>query len=240
MKSNFVYLASQSPRRQQLLTQMGIEYRLLLPLSSEDPEAWECVLPRESPTAYVMRVTALKLNAAMSRLRQLNWPSAPILCADTTVALGRTILGKPADPEEARYMLTQLSGHEHRVLTSVAVARGKVVRQALCVSRVRFGHLSPTWIKAYVASGESMGKAGGYAIQGAGGAFVQTVRGSVSSIVGLPLHTVVRLAADLGFVRQAESTTSVARPTRRVRWNVLRVVPTPRHSPTRPSPLGVH
>ena len=196
MKHPFIYLASQSPRRRELLTQMGVEHRLLLPLPDEDAEALEASSPHESPKAYVQRVTLSKLQAAQRRRQQLGWPAAPILCADTTVALGKSIMGKPADAAQAKAMLSDLSGREHRVLTAVAVVSGRTLRQALSESRVRFDPLTPAWIKRYVASGEPMGKAGAYAIQGLAATRIAGIRGSYSGIVGLPLRETAQLLED--------------------------------------------
>ena len=117
--SKFVYLASQSPRRRQLLEQLGVRYELLLADDSEDAEALEVVLPNEAPRAYVQRVTLLKLDAALARLKRRGLPAAPVLCSDTTVALGQTILGKPDDAQHAARILGALSGQTHRVLTKV-------------------------------------------------------------------------------------------------------------------------
>ena len=193
MKSDFLYLASQSPRRSQLLDQIGVRHKLLLPDAAEDAEGLELVLPGESPTAYVQRVTELKWRAAVERHRRRGLAAGPILCADTTVALGRRILGKPADAAQAMQMLSDLSGREHRVLTAVVVGRGRQMRSALSVSRVRFDPLSAAWIKAYVASGEPMGKAGSYAIQGRAAERVAGISGSYSGIMGLPLRETAQL-----------------------------------------------
>ena len=189
--SDFIYLASQSPRRKQLLEQWGVRCELLLPDASEDAESLEAVLPGETPTAYVQRVTGLKLQASLLRLQHRGLPPAPVLCADTTVALGRRILGKPADAAEARRMLTDLAGKRHRVLTAVAVGKpGKGDRSwsALSASWVTFEALSPVQIRRYVDSGEPMGKAGAYAIQGRAGLWVSHISGSYSGIMGLPAH----------------------------------------------------
>ena len=183
----FIYLASQSPRRSQLLAQLGVEHRLLLPDASEDSEALEVVLPGEAPLDYVQRVTALKLQAALARLKRLQWPVAPVLCADTTVALGRTILGKPQDAAHASEMLKQLAGRSHRVMTAIALGDGTRVLQACSVSRVRFAPVSDAQRAAYVASQEPMGKAGAYAVQGLAAAFIERIEGSYSGIMGLPL-----------------------------------------------------
>lgn len=193
---SFVWLASQSPRRAQLLQQIGVAYRLLLPEPSEDTEALEAERPGELPAAYVQRVTRAKLQAALLRLRRRGDEPAPILCADTTVALGRRILGKPADAAEAGAMLQALSGRTHRVLTAVALHDGRRMRTALNVSHVRFAPLPGRTIDAYVASGEPFGKAGAYAIQGTVAAWIEHIEGSHSGIVGLPLYeTAVLLRA---------------------------------------------
>lgn len=184
----FVWLASQSPRCAQLLQQIGVAHRLLLPDADEDAEALEVERPGELPAAYVQRVTRAKLRAAVARLRRRGGPAAPVLCADTTVALGRRILGKPADEADAREMLRALSGRTHRVLTAVAVHDGRHVHAALNVSHVRFGPLPEAAIEAYVAGGEPFGKAGAYAIQGAIAAWIEHIEGSHSGIMGLPLH----------------------------------------------------
>lgn len=183
-----IYLASQSPRRAQLLEQLGVSFKPLLPDPDEDAESLEAVIGRESAAAYVQRVTALKLDAAVARRRRLRLPPAPILCADTTVAIGRTILGKPDDEAQARDMLARLSGQTHRVLTAVAVQSGQRRLQALSQSSVTFDRLSLRQIRDYVASGEALGKAGAYAIQGRAAAFVARIHGSYSGIMGLPLR----------------------------------------------------
>jgi septum formation protein len=190
---NFVYLASQSPRRRQLLEQIGIQYELLLASPEEDSEALETVMSGELPLTYVKRVTQLKLDAAVSRMKQRGLPNAPILCADTTVALGRHILGKPEDAKDALRMLKMLSGQTHRVLTAVAVASNR--RRALCVSisQVTFAPMKLSEMKSYVASGEPMGKAGAYGIQGLAASYISEIKGSYSSIMGLPLFETAQL-----------------------------------------------
>jgi septum formation protein len=185
--ASFVYLASQSPRRRQLLAQIGVDHQLLLPDAGEDAEALEAVLPREAPADYVQRVTRAKLDAARQRLKARGLPAAPILCADTTVALGARIFGKPADANEARAMLTALSGRTHRVLSAVAVWTGARRLEALNISRVRFAVLPRKVIDAYIASGEPVGKAGAYAIQSALAGWIAHIDGSYSGIMGLPL-----------------------------------------------------
>jgi septum formation protein len=202
----FVYLASQSPRRQHLLQQIGVRFELLLPAADEDAEALEATLPGELPARYVQRVTALKLQAARQRLRLRGLPAAPVLCADTTVALGRQILGKPADAADARHMLGRLSGRTHRVLTAVAVHDGRRLHAALSSSHVRMAGLPEAWIRAYVAAGEPMGKAGAYAIQGGIAGWIEHIEGSHSGIMGLPLFETAQLLrrAGLPLLPQAE------------------------------------
>jgi septum formation protein len=189
----FIYLASQSPRRSQLLTQLGIAHELLLPGAEEDAEALEAVLAGEAPKAYVQRVTQLKLKAALVRLRQRGLPQAPVLCSDTTVALGRTIYGKPEDAADADRMLRALSGRTHRVITAVALGWGTRHLTASSESRVSFTTLSEADISAYIASGEPMGKAGAYAVQGRAAAFISKINGSYSGIMGLPLFETAQL-----------------------------------------------
>jgi septum formation protein len=196
--SEFIYLASQSPRRRQLLEQLGVRHELLLPDAGEDSEALEAVQPGEAPAAYVQRVTGLKLDAALERLRRRGLPPAPVLCSDTTVALGRTIYGKPQDGDDAARMLRALSGHTHRVLTAVAVQSGRQRRQALSDSRVRFAPMTPGQIRAYVASGEPLGKAGAYAVQGRAAAHIERIAGSYSGIMGLPLYETAGLLRECG------------------------------------------
>jgi len=196
--SAFVYLASQSPRRSQLLDQLGVSHVLLLADADEDAEALEAVNGAEAPARYVVRVTQHKLDAAIARRKRRGLPDAPIVCADTTVALGRSILGKPADAAEARTMLAALSGTTHRVLTAVAVAAGRRRFQALCTSRVTFAAMSAAQIRTYVASGETMGKAGAYAIQGQAAQFVLSIQGSYSGIMGLPLFETAELLKQCG------------------------------------------
>ena len=199
--ASVLYLASQSPRRRRLLAQIGLTPELLLPEPTEDAEALEALQPGELPADYVQRVTALKLRAAVARHARLGLPPGVILCADTTVALGRRILGKPADAAEAVATLTALSGRSHRVLTAVAVQAGRRRVQAVQVSRVRFARLPPAFIRSYVESGEPFGKAGAYAIQGAMAGWIEHIEGSHSGIMGLPLFETTQLLQRLGLGR---------------------------------------
>lgn len=193
MTHSFIYLASQSPRRRQLLEQIGVRHELLLPGPEEDAEALEAERHGELPRDYVERVTRAKLGAAVKRLKARGLPSAPVLCSDTTVALGRRILGKPADAADAANTLSLLSGRTHRVITAVAVAAGRGSALAVNVSHVRFAALTPAQIEAYVASGEPFGKAGAYAIQSDAAAWIAHIDGSYSGIMGLPLYETAQL-----------------------------------------------
>lgn len=193
-----LYLASQSPRRRQLLEQWGVNCDLLLPDASEDAEALEVVHAHEAPARYVQRVTRLKLEQAVLRWQQRQLPAQPILCADTTVALGRQILGKPHDAAEAQAMLQQLAGRRHQVLTAVAVWHQGQVWQALSRSQVQFAPLTVAQIQAYVATGEPMGKAGAYGIQGLAGLLVQRITGSYTGIMGLPAFETGQLLQAVG------------------------------------------
>jgi len=189
----FVYLASQSPRRRELLDQIGVRHELLLAEADEDIEALEATRAGETPEAYVERVTRAKLRAAMRRLRARGLAPAPVLCADTTVAVGARILGKPLDGADATRMLALLSGRIHRVISAVAVAARGRSRLAVSVSRVRFATIAPARIERYVASGEPFGKAGAYAIQSGAAAWIEKIEGSYTGIMGLPLHETAAL-----------------------------------------------
>ena len=196
--SDFIYLASQSPRRSQLLDQIGVAHTLLLAGPEEDAESLESVRGAEAPARYVARVTGLKLDAAVQRLQRQGLPEAPVLCADTTVCLGRDILGKPTDEADALRILKLLSGQTHRVLTAVAVQKGHRRVPALSASWVRFAPMTSTQIKAYVATGEPMGKAGAYGVQGRAAVHIAQIRGSYSGIMGLPLFETAGLLRTLG------------------------------------------
>ena len=196
--NKFIYLASQSPRRRQLLDQLGVAYQLLLPDLEEDSEALESVHSNEAPAAYVQRVTQLKLDAALLRIKRRGLPAAPVLCSDTTVACGRSILGKPADETDACRMLSELSGRTHRVLTAVALGTARKRAQVLSISRVTFASLTAAQIRHYVGSGEPMGKAGAYAVQGRAAAFISHLSGSYSGIMGLPMYETTALLRSFG------------------------------------------
>lgn len=193
MEHDFIYLASQSPRRRQLLDQLGVRHELLLPDPDEDAEALEAERAGEAPADYVERVTRAKLKAARARWKARGLPLAPILCSDTTVALGRRIFGKPADAAEATDTLTRLSGRNHKVLTAVALWDGRRHHLAVNVSTVRFAPLPAEVVARYVDSGEPFGKAGAYAIQSALAGWIERIAGSYSGIMGLPLYETTQL-----------------------------------------------
>lgn len=190
----FLYLASQSPRRAELLTQLGVRFELLLPGVHEDSESLEVQLPDESAIKYVERVTLAKLGAAIDRLKSNNAPWAPILCADTTVVVeisgSEIILGKPESSEHALEMLEILSGLTHQVHTAVAICveLGQEPLIAISSSSVEFALCSEDLLRAYVDTGEPMGKAGAYGIQGLGSTLISKIEGSYSGIMGLPLY----------------------------------------------------
>ncbi len=196
---SFIYLASQSPRRSQLLDQLGVRHELLLAGDDEDAEGLEAVRAGELPAAYVQRVTALKLDTALARRRNRGLPAAAVLCADTTVAIGRRILGKPADAVQAAAMLAALSGRTHRVLTAVALGLGRRRWAALSVSRVRVAPLTGKVIGDYIRSGEPFGKAGAYAIQSQFAAWIEHIAGSYSAVMGLPLFETAQLLRQAKF-----------------------------------------
>ncbi len=190
-----VYLASQSPRRRELLKQIGINFEMLLLRS--DPrrhlEVDETPLAGEQPESYVRRVAQAKAEVGYATLRFRNLPPFPVLAADTSVTLNGNIFGKPESAEHAVDMLRQLSGKEHQVLSAVAIALEEHVEVALSVSTVRFVTLNEERIHRYLLTREYTDKAGGYAIQGQAGAFVEHLSGSYSGVMGLPLYETVQL-----------------------------------------------
>ncbi len=190
-----IYLASQSPRRRELLKQIGINFEMLLLRSDprRNREVDETPHAGEQPESYVKRVAQAKAEAGYAALGFRNLPSFPVLAADTTVALDNRIFGKPENAEHAVDMLSQLSGTEHQVLSAVAIALDKHVEVALSISTVRFAVLSEERIRRYLLTREYTDKAGSYAIQGQAGAFVEHLSGSYSGVMGLPLFETVRL-----------------------------------------------
>jgi len=198
-----IYLASRSPRRRELLAQIGVKFEPLLfrEGARADADTSESVLAGESPDDYVRRVTRMKADAAWQRVvMRRGLQRKPVLTADTTVALGAEILGKPADRADAERILATLSGRQHRVLTAVAIEFDERFEMTVSESLVTFAPLDEARIAAYVQSGESFDKAGAYGIQGRAGAFIERIEGSYSGIVGLPLFETAELLRTFGIV----------------------------------------
>jgi septum formation protein len=185
-----IYLASRSPRRRELLTQIGVRFHLLLfrERPGEGPDVDEISMPHELPDVYVERMAKTKAEAGWRRMQQRNLPLAPVLAADTTVAVDGRILEKPLDRNDAQGMLQQLSGRTHEVLTAVALKHHDWMECVLSRSEVRFKQLNAREIEQYVNTGEGDDKAGAYAIQGRAARFVVELRGSYSGVMGLPLY----------------------------------------------------
>lgn len=191
-----IYLASRSPRRRELLAQIGVRHEPLLFREGrrEDTDTDEAVLPGEQPDDYVRRVTRQKAASAWQRVTlRRGLQRKPVLVADTTVALASEVIAKPADREDAARILRLLSGTQHRVLTAVAIQLEQRLEMAVSESLVTFAPLDEARIAAYVQSGEPFDKAGAYAIQGRAGAFVQRLEGSYSGVMGLPLYETANL-----------------------------------------------
>jgi septum formation protein len=202
-----IYLASRSPRRRELLGHIGVKFHLLLFRNRPGaaPDIDESPQPGEDPRDYVMRLARAKAAVGWKRMLERNLPRAPVLAADTTVALEGRIFGKPQDRADAEQMLAALSGKRHEVLTAVALQFDDEVETALSVSDVQFRSLAQDEIRAYVATGESDDKAGAYAIQGRAALFVAEIRGSQSGIVGLPLYETAQLLQKMGGRRERRS-----------------------------------
>ena len=196
-----IYLVSQSPRRRDLLKQIGVSFEVLLLRADprRKPDVDETPHPNEPPEDYVMRVSQAKAHAGLATMGFRNLPQFPVLAADTTVTLDGKILGKPMDREEAVDMLRQLSGRQHRVLTAVAVAFDDRVEVRMTDTAVTFATLSEERIRRYVLTNEPHDKAGAYGIQGMAGAFVARIEGSYSGVVGLPLAETVELLQLFGY-----------------------------------------
>jgi septum formation protein len=199
--SNIIYLASKSPRRRELLKQIGVHYELLM--MRENPpriDVDESPLPNESAHVYVQRIVRVKADMAMAMARERRLPQRPILTADTTVTLEGAILGKPADKAQAMEMLGRLSGATHQVLTAVALAVDSQVTQVLSTSFVTFDTMTEPEIRRYVDSGEPMDKAGAYAVQGVAARWISKLSGSYSGVMGLPLYETAKLLRQCGVV----------------------------------------
>jgi septum formation protein len=198
--SRRIYLASRSPRRRELLKQAGIPFEVLL--YREDVRRGvdidETPHNGEDPRDYVLRMARIKAEAARLRLQQRRLPDYPVLCADTTVVLEGRILGKPVDHADAFAMLTELSARSHEVLTAIAVVRHERLETRLSVTSVEFAPISSTRLRQYVATGEPLDKAGAYGIQGRAGAFVRSLSGSYTGVMGLPLFETIELLETFG------------------------------------------
>jgi septum formation protein len=196
-----IYLASRSPRRRELLAQVGIRFDLLLFRAAprEDAEVSEAWLPGETPEAYVVRVARIKAAFGAGLLATRKVPPRAVLAADTTLDLDGEIIGKPKDEADAAAILARLSGRTHRVLTAIAMVRDARTEHRLSISEVRFRSLGADEIRRYVQSGEPMDKAGAYGIQGRAAMFIEEIKGSHSGIVGLPLCETALLLRDFGY-----------------------------------------
>lgn len=186
-----LYLASKSPRRRQLLEQIGVAFAIV------EVDVPEQRAADESPRHYVSRVAHDKARAGLAACGDA---SAVVLGSDTEVVLQDEVFGKPSDPDDAAAMLRRLSGHTHEVISSVWAVDAQRQLSAVCVSRVRFATLEEADIAAYVATGESFGKAGAYAIQGRGGTLIEHLEGSYSGVMGLPVFETARLLRTFGIV----------------------------------------
>jgi septum formation protein len=189
MSSDFVYLASGSPRRRELLQQIGVSFRVV------GAAVDEAVRPGEAPRAYVMRLAAAKADAGWENRRDR---AAPVLAADTSVVLDGRILGKPADRQDAQSMLRQLSGRTHEVLTAIALRTSSGIQSGISSSEVTFRAIADGEAAAYWETGEPRDKAGAYAIQGRAAVFVADLRGSFSGVMGLPLFETAELLRKAG------------------------------------------
>jgi septum formation protein len=186
---NRIYLASRSPRRRELLKQIGVSFESLLVREDlrRGADVDETPLPDESAGIYVLRIARAKANIAVRQIALRGLPQKPVLAADTTIVFDDHIIGKPEDGADAARLLRALSGREHQVLTAVVLALREQVEAQISVSSVWFRDLAEAEIRRYIASGEPLDKAGAYAIQGRGAAFVARIEGSYSGIMGLPL-----------------------------------------------------
>lgn len=195
-----IYLASRSARRRDILKQMGVSFEMLLLREGPGREADfdEGVLPGEIPDQYASRIARLKAESGWSRLEQRRLLRYPVLAADTTVAIGEDILGKPVDREDAVAMLKRLSGNTHYVHSAVAVKYNDRYEEALSSTEVRMRELEDDEIRRYVATGEPFDKAGAYGIQGRASIFIERIAGSYSGVVGLPIYETARLLASFG------------------------------------------
>jgi septum formation protein len=198
---NRIYLASRSPRRRELLKQIGVNFEVLIMRSFPTVRADvdETPNPGESPGDYVTRIATNKAMTGWTRALERRLPRLPVLGADTTITLDGEIIGKPANTDDAAKILRKLSGREHEVYSAVAVAMNDNVSTKLSCSRVKFAELSDSMIQDYVDTGEPMDKAGAYGVQGKAATFIAEIDGSYSGIMGLPLYETAQLLKQVGF-----------------------------------------
>lgn len=200
--TNRIYLASTSPRRRDLLRQIGIRFDPLVFRTGErgeDSDIDESPFDGENVEHYVERLALTKAHAGFRRLRWRQLPSNPVLAADTTLSVDGEIVGKPTSLENAGEILARLSGRSHQVLTAVAMSDGERTRSLVSISEVRFRVLTESEIRHYLSTGESMDKAGAYAVQGRAAMFIEHLSGSYSGIMGLPLCETATLLATFGY-----------------------------------------
>jgi len=202
MKKDFIYLASASPRRSELLRQIGVPFEVW-PASIE-----EAVAEGEAPEEYVRRLATAKADSVWEDVESDDLEPRPVLAADTAVVLEGRVLGKPAAPGEAEAMLAELSGRTHRVLTAVALRCGPKTEALLCTTEVRFRATTDAERRAYCATDEPYDKAGGYGIQGLAAVFVEHLNGSYSAVVGLPLYETALLLDRHGVAPWREAKTA--------------------------------
>jgi septum formation protein len=201
VKQPRIYLASQSPRRRELLKQIGVNFEVLLLRgdSRRDASVDETPIANENPTDYVQRICRLKALAGRDTLLFRNLPPFPVLAADTTVTIDNKIIGKPRDNIHAAEILRSLSGRQHQVLTAIAVSFENHFEMRLSTTTVSFAKLDDERIRRYLLSHEAHDKAGAYGIQGQAGAFVERIEGSYSGVMGLPLFETVELLKNFGY-----------------------------------------
>ncbi|HCI53871.1 MAG TPA: septum formation inhibitor Maf [Gallionella sp.] len=197
----YLYLASQSPRRRELLKQIGVHFELLLLRTDARRQVDVDETPRENetPELYVQRLSREKARSGFDALQYRNLQPQPVLAADTTVTLDGKIYGKPENSDHAACMLRELSGREHQVLTAVAIAKSEHIEVTLSTSTVQFAKLDEARIKRYLQTHEYIDKAGGYAIQGQAAAFIERINGSYSGVMGLPLFETVEMLQRFDF-----------------------------------------
>ncbi len=200
LSENRIYLASRSPRRRELLKQIGVNFGTLLlrEAAPRGADMAEVVLPGEAPADYTRRIAVVKAEMGRARLLERRLTELPVLAADTAVVLGERIFGKPENVAHAKEMLRALSGQTHQVLTAVAVAAQNGIQVSISSSAVRFRDISEHEIHRYLAVGEALDKAGGYAIQGMAAVFIAEISGSYSGVMGLPLFETAQLLQESG------------------------------------------